>query len=152
MHAEYIQERGLESELLLLHFPTLRIQQLTLFGCMSLEFVIYNQFLCCFPCIHLSILQFVCCPEGPHSICLLYQASNNSPSPPLPMYLPPPPLLFSHPRCTAEVHQVCPSCASSRSCLPFYIIRPRSSTPWALTTIAQMCSTWWAQIQWSGVN
>lgn len=33
-----------ESELLLLHFPTLRIQQLTLFGFESWGFVIYNQF------------------------------------------------------------------------------------------------------------
>lgn len=44
MCAEYIQEIGLESEPLLLHFLTLGIQQLTLFVCESWGFVIYNQF------------------------------------------------------------------------------------------------------------
>lgn len=73
MSAEYVQEIGLESELLLLHFPTLRIRQLTLFGCESWGFVIYNQFsalvssaLAC-P-FFLFLLPFVSCPEGPHSI------------------------------------------------------------------------------------
>lgn len=72
MCAEYIQEIGLESELLLLHFPTLRIRQLTLFGCKSWGFVIYNQFSALVSsALACPFLQFVSCPEGPHSIPLL---------------------------------------------------------------------------------
>lgn len=44
MHVESIEEIGLEPQLLLLHFPTLRTRRLTLFGCKRRGFVIYNQF------------------------------------------------------------------------------------------------------------
>lgn len=74
MCAEYIQETGLE--LLLLHFPTLRIRQLALFGCKSWGFVIYNQFSALVSsALACPFLQFVSCPEGPCSIPLLYQSS-----------------------------------------------------------------------------
>lgn len=94
--AEYIHEIGLESELLLLHFPTLRIQQLTLFGCESWGFVIYNQFsalvspafTCAFCSLHpaLKALAAFLCFIGPvtfppiSSLSLFLCASASSPS------------------------------------------------------------------------
>lgn len=132
MRSEYIEEIGLESELLLLHFPTLRIQQLTLLGCKSWGFVIYNQFsalvssvlACAFCSLYpapKALAAFLCCVGPvtlpffflPPSLSLFLSASSPSLSP-----------------CTAEARQVCPSCASSRSCLPWYIIRePREHRP-----------------------
>lgn len=67
MSAEYVQEIGLESELLLLHFPTLRIRQLTLFGCESWGFVIYNQF-------SALVSSALACPFFFFFFCSLYPA------------------------------------------------------------------------------
>lgn len=71
-------------------FPNLRIQQLTVFGCKSWGFVIYNQFSACFLCTRLPFVQFVSCPEGPHRIpVVLVQSLPASPLP-LSLCLPPP--------------------------------------------------------------
>lgn len=142
MCAEYIQEIGLESEPLLLHFPTLRIRQLTLFGSKSRGFVIYNQFSALVSsCTRLSFLQFVSCPKGPRSIPPLYRSSHSPLLLPLSLSL-----SIALSPCTAEAHQVCPSCASNGSCLPWYIItEPREHRPTrfrrALTTFAQVFRT-----------
>lgn len=134
MCAEYIQEIGLESEPLLLHFLTLGIQQLTLFVCESWGFVIYNQFsalvssvlffFCSlYPALK-ALTAFLCC-IGPltlpfYAFRFLSVSTSSTPS------LSPSP--FS--TYTAEACQVCPSCASSGSCLPWYIIRePREHRP-----------------------
>lgn len=138
------KEIGLELELLLLHFLTLRILQLTPFGCKSWGFVIYNQFSALVSsALACPFLQFVPCPEGPHRIPLLYRPCLS------PFLLPhsfslsaSSPSLSS---CTTEARRVCPSCASSGSCLPWYIMRERGSTAQhahrALTTFAQVFHT-----------
>lgn len=132
MSADYVQEIGLESELLLLHFPTLRIGQLTLFGCKSWGFVIYNQF-------SALVSSALACPFF-FAVCILpwrpSQHSSVCTIRPVSLFLRLPPLLSP---CTAEARQVCPSCASSGSCLPWYIIRePREHRPNTLAELQQL--------------
>lgn len=97
---------------MLLHSPTLRIWQIALFGCKSRGFVIDSEFSALVSsALACPFLQLVSCPEGPRSQSL---------SPFFLLRLPP--LHPSSPR-TAETSQVCSSCASSGSCLPWYIMR-----------------------------
>lgn len=104
---------------MLLHFPTLRIWQIALFGCKSRGFVIYNEFSALVSsALACPFLQLVSCPEGLHSIPPLCRPKSLSPF----FLLRLPPLHPSSPR-TAETSQVCSSCASSGSCLPWYIMR-----------------------------
>lgn len=134
MHAEYIQEIELGSELLWLHFTILGIEQVTLFGCKSLGFVIYNQFYALVsPELTFPFLQFVSCPKGPRSIPLLYQSSHSPSSANLALSdcLLPIPL---HMHCRGC--QVCPSCASSGNCLQWYIIS-ETQEPHTLAELSQ---------------
>lgn len=134
MHAEYIQEIELGSELLWLHFTILGIEQVTLFGCKSWGFVIYNQFYALVsPGLTFPFLQFVSCPKGPRSIPLLYQSSHSPSSANLALSdcLLPIPL---HMHCRGC--QVCPSCASSGNCLQWYIIS-ETQEPHTLAELSQ---------------
>lgn len=133
MCAEHIQETGLE--LLLLHFPSLRIRQLALFGCKSWGFVISNQFSALVSsALACPFLQFASCPEGPRSIPLFYQSGFSPSSAPVCVSLLPIPL-YMHCR-------VCPSCASSGGCLPWYIIRePREHRPTRSHSSHNLCTS-----------
>lgn len=119
----------MESELLLLLFPTLRIQQLTLFGCKSWGFVIYNQF-------SALVSSALACPffcslyPTPKALTAFLCYIGPVPLPFSSLCLPPPHPSLHLPLYTAEARQVWPSCASSGSCLPWYIIRePRERRP-----------------------
>lgn len=118
----------------MLVFLHLRIQQLTLFGCESWGFVLLKSVFLLFPLHSLVLLQeFVSCPGGLHCIPLLYHSSTLTPFlPPLLLYLcPPPSVSTSLSMFSAKVHQVCPSCAGSKSLL-------LSSAPAAFTAFTRL--------------
>lgn len=119
----------MESELLLLHLLTLRTQQLTLFGCKSWGFVIYNQFSALVsPALTCPFFAVCTLPRRRSKHSSVASVQSLSPSPPfsVSLCLRPPPHpslhlpLYMHCR---GPRQVCPSCASSGNCLPWYIMR-----------------------------